>query len=323
METTEITRGSPLLVYNQPEREYRQAEGINQSSMKPLLVSGAHYIAEHGPDAPYKPSTANMLLGTALHTLVLEGDEFFASAYCDRSQAAKDPTVPELKALLKEREIEFKSALKKDELLALAYPDGLPKDPRESLSGDDYAACLGMAESLRTHDITGPWFNPEQEDYRQFNEVGIYAVTEQGVLIKGRLDRVVFLPEERIIRIVDIKTTDDARPAAFQRTASQFFYDLQAHWYRTITEQAFALLIADGWTVEFIFAVVERKRPHGVQVYRASRKLLESGARKMAVALDRLSSFQELDFWPGYDPQILDLDPPAWTSPVEAVEVDL
>lgn len=56
-----------------PNNAYREAEGLNWSLAKNILVSPRHYV--HAVENPIVPTPA-MLFGTAVHAAVLEPDEF-------------------------------------------------------------------------------------------------------------------------------------------------------------------------------------------------------------------------------------------------------
>ena len=294
--------------YQQPDHEYRRHDSTSQSELKEILKSPAHYLARYGPDAaPFFPSK-NMIIGTALHSRVLE-PHLFDSQFCDRSEVAKEPTVSELKEQLTEEGIEFKASAKKPELMALAYPDGLPKEKRTTLASEDFAIVCGMGEALRTHGITGDWFNPGQSNYRRTNELSIYldaATSGFGFPVKGRIDRL-----ERTAtgwRILDLKSTDTASAGEFQRKAWNLGYDLQAWFYSMLVQKAL------GGTVEFVFVAVERNRPHGIGLYKASQKLLASGEKKAIYAAQELSFCKQTGNFPGYPEEILSLEPPRWAD---------
>ena len=300
------TLGRPVVAYGQPDRDYREADFFSQSEAKELLISPAHWLARYGPDAePFFPTPA-MVLGTAAHHRILEPDTF-EDCFVPRSQHGGEPTVAELKKLLTEQGVEFKSTAKKADLLSLAFPDGVPVDKRKALSDEDWRHVHGMHAALRSHDYTGMWFDPGQKDYRKNNEVSIYSKTHQGHLIKGRLDRIQI--DGNKLRILDLKTVDKATPRAFQRKLVDFRYDLQAAWYTRLAAEAFA-----DMEVEFIFVAIEKKPPYGICLYRASEGVLDHGNRLMDKALNTLGERRALDDWPAYPPEILDLELPGWET---------
>ncbi len=301
----------PVVAFGQADRDYRQAEGLSQSMMKEMLVSPAHFQHRYGPNAePFRP-TAAMIMGTAGHVNTLEPDQF-DKQYCSSKEKF---TISRLKELLDERGEEYKKTAKLAELQAQAFPDGEPTDHRTPLSPDNMAAVKSMTEALRSHDIAGNWFSPGQVDYVKHNEVSIYTRNELGQVLKGRIDRLDIDRERGVINIIDLKTTVDASFKAFQRTAANLHYDLQAAWYTDLVRRAFCRGI--DLSVEFIFVVVERSQPHGIGIYKADDDFIMSGRRKMEETTDLHARCLELDWWPGYDPVIKSLSMPSWAEQQE------
>ena len=306
----QTTQGTEIR-FRQPDGAYRKAEGTSQSELKEVLRSPAHWLARYGPEAePTFPSIA-MIIGTALHCRVLE-PEVFDGSFVDRSSLDKELNISQLKAALDEEGIEYKKAAKKPELEALLYPDGKPVDKRTSLSKEDYAIVCGMADALRTHDITGAWFDPGRTNYRKANEVSMYVEASAetfGLPIKGRLDRLEKTANGWMI--LDLKTTDDASPSGFQRKAFQMGYHIQAAFYTDLVAKVFG---CDPDSVEFMFCAIERKRPHGIGLYRAGTEMTDMGRKAYKRALQVLSFCKTRDKFPGYEPVITDLMPPAWAK---------
>ena len=300
---------TPCIIHSQADPDYRRLEGISQSMAKELLHSPAHFMARYGPDAqPFFP-TAAMQQGTAVHMRVLE-PEVFSQNYVSKEDRPKEPTVAELKVQLDAAGIEYPKSAKKGDLEALLWPDGKPADSRKALAGDMWQEVHGCADALRSHDITGHWFDPGQTDYGKNNEVSCLRSSDLGQTLKGRFDRIQI--EDGVVKILDLKTTQDATPRAFQRTAANLNYDLQAAWYTFLAEGAYP-----GLPVEFYFIAAERKAPHGISVFKASEGLLDSGRRKMHKALSLYAQCLELDYWPSYDPVITELQLPSWADTQE------
>lgn len=294
------------IFYEQPDWVYRQGEGLSQSEAKEVLKSPAHWMARYGPGAEKQPPTPAMLLGTATHARLLEPG-IFEQQFAAKSDTL-DHTIAQLKELLDKAGTEYKKSAKKAELEALAFPDGKPEDKRTKLSDNDFAKALGMADAILNHPVAGPWFNPELEGFRKFNEVSIRTQHVNGLLLKGRLDRVH--REGDHISILDLKTTADVSPRGFARQLVDRAYDLQVAWYLHLAEQAWP-----DCTVDFTFVCVENGgKPHGVQIYRATPSVVQSGRRKMHHALDLYAQCKATEYWPGYDPKIIDLEMPSWAD---------
>ena len=310
----QVAEGAELR-FHEEDRVYRKNKGVSQSELKEVLRSPAHWLARYGPNAePTFPSTA-MIIGTALHAKVLE-PEAFDRQFCDRSKLDKDLTMAELRAALKDEGIEFKSTAKKPELEALLYPDGKPVDKRKSLSGDDFAAVCGMADALRTHDVTGRWFDPGRRNYRRANEVSLYVDDVQGLPIKGRLDRLEKTSEGWMI--LDLKSTDDASAEAFQKKSFSMGYHVQAAFYIDLVAR---VMQVPAESVEFMFCAVERKKPHGINVFKASPDLVEFGRSRYKEALATLAYCLKADQFPGFSSDVKDLNLPGWVKKGQATSL--
>lgn len=304
--------------FKQPDFAYRKAEGVSQSELKEVLRSPAHWLARYGPDAaPTFPSNA-MIIGTALHCKLLE-PELFDSEFVDRSTLDKELTITQLKAALDDEGIEYKKTAKKPDLEALLYPEGKPVDKRTSLSGDDFAIVNGMAEATRSHSIAGNWFDLGRKNYRRGNELSMYAEPSAdtfGLPIKGRLDRLEKTDEGWLI--LDLKTTDDASPSTFQKKAFSMGYHIQAAFYTDLVKK-----VLETDNVEFMFCAMERRRPHGIALYRAGDDMLELGRSQYKEALRTLAYCKEKDSFPGYDAEIQELQLPGWAKSYQPAELPL
>ena len=313
----ETARGSEIR-FKQPDFAYRKAEGVSQSELKEVLRSPAHWLARYGPDAaPTFPSIA-MIIGTALHCKLLE-PELFDSQFVDRSTLDKELNITQLKAALDDEGIEYKKTAKKPELEALLYPDGKAVDKRTSLSADDFAIVNGMAEATRSHSIAGNWFDPGRKNYRRGNELSMYVEPSAdtfGLPIKGRLDRLEKTADGWMI--LDLKTTDDASPGTFSKKAFNMGYHLQAAFYTDLVSK-----VLQTENVDFMFCAMERRRPHGIALYKAGSDMLDLGRKQYKEALRTLAYCKETESFPGYDSEVLELTLPAWAKGQQAVELPL
>ena len=263
--------------YNQPDRDYRKAEGQSQSLLKAILKSPAHY--ESAKKHSLIPTPA-MEMGTALHCRVLDGEKAFASSYAMR---------PDGISLATKEGKEWKKSIGTKKVLTTGGKD------------DPWNSVAGMTEALRELD----WFNGEDKlDYIKNNEVSIYWEWNK-VQCKARLDRV--LVDEGIV--LDLKTTDSVDPQMFQKKVVTLGYDFQASYYAKAAEVAF------GKPFRFIFVAVERKAPYCVAIYEASPNMMKEGLAKNVAALRVLKTCQTLDFWPVPKPELQLLDYPYWYTP--------
>jgi hypothetical protein len=263
------------VVYCQPDPEYRRAKGQSQSHLKTILKSPAHYKSVL--KRPFFTSSA-MTIGTATHCKVLEGEKTFEASFVKKPDDIKYTT--------KEGR-EWRDSQGRKTILV---NDG--KDRQ-------WDSVLGMSEALRQLE----WFNPDQPDYRKYNEVSIYW-EELGIPCKARLDRVLNLEDETIV--LDLKTTDSVSMEKFQGKMVDLGYDFQAGWY------SHAAKLVYGKPTRFIFVAVERGSPHSVDLFEVPDHVLEEARFKNEFALHRLKECLETDQWPVNEPSLKMLEYPKW-----------
>lgn len=177
-----------MIVYDMPASEYHRLPRASKSGLDKIARSPAHYKCRDQKE----PSKA-MRIGTALHSLVLEGiaplvmPEFSGKG----SVALRD---------------EWKAA-----------HEGLL-----IVSEDEHDAVTAMAASIAAHPIAGPAFR--RTDGRA--EVSaLWTCPDTGVECKSRFDWLI--PRE----IVDLKTTADASAESFAKSVSNFRYHVQDAFY--------------------------------------------------------------------------------------------
>ena len=262
--------------FNQSDFDYRREEGANQSSLKKILESPAHYQAA----LKFKMiPTPAMEIGTALHCLTLDGQKAFDAQYVKK---------PDGLSLATKEGKEWKASLGRKKALAEGGKD------------NPWGSVQGMAESLRGLAC----FDLAQPDYIKYNEVSIYWDWE-GVRCKARLDRVDV--EDGVV--YDLKTTDSVEPELFTKKVVSLGYDFQAAYYAKAAEVAF------GKKFDFIFAAVERKAPYTVDLFQVDEEMMAEGMAKCVAALRLLKTCNETGEWANRPATIRRLSYPSWYTP--------
>jgi hypothetical protein len=103
--------------------------------------------------------------------------------------------------------------------------------------------------------------------------------------------------------LVDLKTTRDAEPEAFQRQAIKLGYHAQLALYALAIEQATGVRPRDVYIV-----AVESKPPHAVTVLELTPRALEAGEKLCRRWLDRFKECQASGEWPGYTTSLVTFD---------------
>lgn len=272
----------PGIVLGMSNADYHSLPSVSSSKLKTILRSPAHYHAAYLAGAPRKEPTASMVLGSLTHTLFLEpenfGSEYIIAPDCDRRT-------------------------KEGKAVYAAFQDAA--DGLTIITAEQLATAQAMASALCGHIIHEAMTSGHAE-------ASIFWADEQtGLACRIRPDYHIPPCETWPSGlIIDVKTTDDARPEAFARTCVTYGYDLSAAMY------------CDGFqrchgTTElepplFLLLVVERDAPHAVACYECSPEMLDKGHAKYRTAMNLLAESTDSGNWPGYNDGIQLLNLPKW-----------
>ncbi len=155
--------------------DYVALPQVNHSRLKRLKESPWHY--QHPPKQ--KSPSADLLLGTAFHTLLLE-PERFAERYVPAPEGSKNSNA-------------YKAAAAE-----------LAAQQKEPMSASDWTRLHSMREAVRNDPYAGPLFQSGQAEL-----TGIFTDPETGLEGKVRID---WLPESFPNVPVDLKTTIFGQP---------------------------------------------------------------------------------------------------------------
>lgn len=252
--------------------EYHAAPAISKSDLDLINRSPAYY--RYVKENPREQTTA-MLLGSVFHKLVLESEDF-ASEY------AVCPAVDRRTKAGKE--------------MYQAFADSL-HDGIEVITDDIYKTAQAMAESVKKHTIAAKLLQGGQAETSYFWE-------ENDIKCKCRPD---YLRTD-IKCVIDLKTTQNASPDGFIKSAYDYRYHVQAAWY-------LRGLKAYGIDVEnFVFIAVEKEAPYTVCVYAADDLMFQLGEQEAMENLKTYAECRNTDMWYGYEkePEIHSLSLPNW-----------
>lgn len=209
----------PTLIPNMSSRAYHADPALGSTSLKTLATkTPAHY--KHDQTHP-KFSDA-FTLGTAVHSLVLEGDTYgieIVEADNWMTKAAK-------------------------EAKAAALADG-----NQPLLTKEWTQVQAMRDSIMAHDTARDLFTGHEAEQSVFWQ-------EDGLMLKCRPD--AWKPGQ----LVDLKTTVDASPGSFGRIAHTYGYHQSAAHYidgvkaATGEELPFTFVLVEK-TAPYLVSVVE------------------------------------------------------------------
>jgi exodeoxyribonuclease VIII len=291
----QVTGGNPdeppviLMMTDLSNAKYHADPAVSKSHLDQVARSPAHYWARYlDPDRVMPEPTPAMVLGTALHTAVLEPhlwDKQFVVAPVD---APKRPT-----------SIQRNAAKPSTATLdAIQFWDAFDKQAASKtvLSSDDAARIQRMADSVHQHPASSFMLDlPGTREASYF-----WDDEETGLKCKCRPDW--HSADRRII--VDVKTTEDASPKGFQKSVAHWRYHVQANWY----QRPFAA------AEQFLFIAVEKQPPFLVACYAASPAMVAAGGRVADDNLRLIATCRASGQWPGYSDQIQPIDLPTWCN---------
>lgn len=266
---------SPGLHPNIPEADYRAWPALSYSSAKHILKSGAHYrqAIDHPP-----PATAATELGTDLHARVLMGKEQFDALYLALPEGLDCRRTADKKL--------------RDELREQAESEGRLIRPAATL-----AVIEAMAASVEQNPLAVSLLAGAQIELSMS-----FIDPATGCPAKGRMD--AFRRDAGAV--IDLKTCNDASPAGFARQCLNYSYGIQCHAY-------LAGLRSLGIEADsFVLIALEKAAPYCCAIYSAPAALVELGKRRWEEACRRFVEYTEAGAWPGYLPDIQELQLPNW-----------
>lgn len=247
---------------------YHELDAVGKSDLDKIAQSPLHW------KYAFREETPAMRIGSAVHCAALEPERFSAeyavAPECDKRTKAG-----------KERFAEFEAA----------------NAGRTVLSLEDGLLCVNAQQAIQSHPMARSLLSTGQPEVS-----ALWEDEEFGVHCRARYD---WLTSEGVL--IDLKTTQDASPAAFSMSCAKFRYHVQAAWYLD------SYLAATGdLPMSFIFIAVEKAPPYAVAVYELDAEAIEFGRQLARRDLARYATARELDVWPGYADTVQSLSLPAW-----------
>ena len=219
--------------------EYHSHSAISKSDLDRITRSIAHYLTGFGP------TTAAMTEGSAVHTAVLEPDQF-------RHRYAIDPGLDKRTKIGKEA---YKAFAEENRGATI-------------LSQDQNERVTAMRDAVMAHPIASSVLAPGG---MAETSVFWHEQDDEVVQCKARPDYITGSEQESEPVLVDLKTTADASPLAFAKSVANFRYHVQAAWYLRGWKNA------TGEQARFIFVCVESRPPHLVACYTLDEGSLAEG----------------------------------------------
>lgn len=268
---------------NMSFKDYLSYPAMSSSGLRKLIKSPLHYDYEQRFPSE---STRSMELGTAVHALVLEGEEVYhvmPPEFKRRTGKAYD-----------------------------AWADSLPPGAM-ILNQKEEAQVLGMARGIkqnpRSYELL--WLKRAYVHDVEFNV--LWRHPEHAIPCKARLD-FACKDSDGWLTVIDIKTTSSGADIQnFGNAIARYDYHMQAAWYMMAAAQEFGIdeeemfdpkLLDEQWNDvprhRFYWIVVESNAPYAVAVYECNPQSLVSGRADCNEMLDLYMDCKKKDYWPSY-----------------------
>ncbi len=139
-------------------------------------------------------------------------------------------------------------------------------------------------------------------------EMSAYAYDEETwVMLRARFDYIIFGPDKHVT-VVDYKTSKDAAPKAFEKSAVGYGYHVQEAHYRRV-------LAGLGYVVDrFVFLVQEKTPPFLTSIHEFDAAAIEEANEVVTRGAKLFAQCCEADEWPGYGDHTHLMTLPAWAA---------
>lgn len=274
MTTNANIPSEPGVYPNVPFADYLRIKAWNHS---PLSVGVKYPMTHvrHARDFSSDTPSASMRIGSALHAWMLEREKY-----------------PSIVAIAPDVDRRTKAGKEAWGVFEFASIGKVIITAEEEATVKAMGAAIGMHPRARKLALTAG----EREC------VVIWRDESTGLLCKARIDKLI-----RTAGIgVDIKTTRDASPDAFERSVLEYCYYTQLAFY------------ADGWKaatgeeLSFFILAVENDSPHGVAVYQIDDETMDIGRFEMRRVLAEVAACEKSGRWTGYADAVIPIGLPAW-----------
>lgn len=307
-----------------PRELYDAMPGWNGSLLKIAYKrTPAHaWAAYRDPLAPQREDTAAFRIGSLTHAAILEPERFLAEYVVLPPDAPRRPTDKQLvdgkdsKPGTKANDAWLEAQVRK------AWWDEF--DTRTSgtevISAADYDLVAQLSGKVLKHPGLQPFFAPDRIHGSQLNELTLtWLDPETGHRCKARIDALRYLGQS--LRAFELKSAQDGGPEPFGTAVVRYDYLLAAAFYHDAIDHCRGAIaealggdrrLFDNLPIGFEYVVCEKEYPFLPARYEVDEDQLLIGRRQYREALDKVTTAEELGYWPGYDQAAVPLVLPVW-----------
>lgn len=274
--------------------DYHALPVASNSRLRALKRSPAHLLAylSQPPE-----DTKATLFGNAVHCVVLEPDDFDAR-YCMAGQCTATLASGKNKGeQCRNTGIGWRadtSWLCGTHSKELAF-----ENTRIVIDADDYAACLGIRDSIYRLKTTCQLLASDDKEMTT-----VFPAFDTDILAKARFDCLSPVIAGGVI--VDLKTTRDASRREFERSIYTYGYHRQAALY---LDGAHACQLP---AEHFVHIAIEKERPYAVAAYRLTEGAIDAGEQELLPLLTLYAECMESGVYPAYPDEVQDIALPPW-----------
>ncbi len=316
-------------IYSIPFEQYVAVPAASKHLLDSLARSPLHAWAYFiNPERYPQKETPAKLLGSALHTSILEPERF-------EVEYVQEPNKIEIQKITKEKILDLaedykeaaktlglkvtgtkpqlKASIKETSVNSYIFWDDLYEAKtfgRHVLSELDWRITKAITYRIQKHPAASQLLQQGKSEQSIF-----WTDKETGVKCKGRLDWLANGDVSSVI--LDLKSTQDASPEGFQRSISKYRYHVQAAMYLDGTKEL-------GFDPDaFIFAAWEKHSPYASALYYATPEMLEIGRKEYKRLLKIYAKCLETDKWEGYSGEIQPINLPEYYKTEASPESEL
>ena|ERR1700753_1528167 len=268
----------PGIYKNTSNEDYHASNGLSNSQMSFLLPPHCPkmFWYQNLSGRVERKESAAFDLGTAVHTMVFEPDEFKNRFHCVIEVPNKNTTIGKAAFI----------GMKK----AAAGRIVLDKEQQDTIHW--------MSANITSHAM---WKSVKGDRTGCIEDSLAWIDQETGVLLRSRPD---FYTDDIII---DLKTTKDSSPHAFQKAVADYSYHRQG----ALSTDGLSILTNKEYRNVILF-VVDKKPPHFVRCYVMTDNALNQGKYEYKYAAHQYKKCIDSGIWESYPEIIEDLDLPNW-----------
>lgn len=274
-------------IYDISSSEYHNSPGISRSGIVEFMRSPKHFWHKYlNPDYVPKPSTPDLLFGSAFHTYVLEPDKFDLEYVINLPKREKLPEVPLLKDAGRRVYDEAKKIYEAERLRRKQEDEQFYffSQGKNVIEQADFDMLRAMGTSLTNDTQANAIISNAQY------EKSLYWIDEEtGLLCKCRPD--IWHPNY----VVDLKTARDASEREFQRV----FYS--SKYYLQFAMMSIGIKAVTGKPIEAcINLVIEKEEPYCHAIYPVDESAIQHGIEEFRNQLRKLKVCFDKNEWPSY-----------------------